>query len=685
MRMMVESTRPDIVCLQETKKESISRFMVFYLLGNVFDQFTFLPAIGTRGGILLAWKGSVCSALQTRVDEFSISVQFNHDSNLPWWFTGVYGPQSDEKKLQFLQELRMVRSVCVGPWVVGGDFNLIYRAEDKNNNNLDRAMMGRFQRIINDLQLVELPLLGRKFTWSNERSSPTLVRLDRFFYSRDWEDLFPDCLMQSSSSSISDHCPLVVGLHEFTQGKRRFHFESFWTKLEGFMTEVENSWCQPIAAVCPLQRMADKLKRLSKHLQSWSSKRVGHVKRQLVMTNEILHRLEVARDSRDLSYHEEWLRRKLKHHSLGLASLERTMARHRSGLNWLKEGDANTAYFHHHSRYRKRKNFIGKLKVEDRIVVDQAEKKHVVWNFYNNLLGVAASREFTLNLGVFHRPASNLEVLDHGFSEEEVWNTIKSIPSDKAPGPDGFTGRFYKCAWTVVKGDFLAALSVILQGDSSKLYLLNSAYVTLLPKKAEAVEVKDFRPISLIHSFAKILTKILANRLAAILPTLVSPNQSAFIKGRNIHDNFMMVRETAKAIHRQKIPRILLKLDIGKAFDSVSWPFLLEVLEHVGFGLFWHNLIAKLLCSSSTRVLVNGEPGDLICHQQGLRQGDPLSPMLFILVMDVLNSLFQKANEVGLLGPLLRRGGASGSLFTPMMLYYLFSLTCRMPGESAEC
>jgi hypothetical protein len=297
------------------------------------------------------------------------------------------------------------------------------------------------------------------------------------------------------------------------------------------------------------------------------------------------------------------------------------------------------------------------LKVEDRIVVDQEEKKKSVWNFYNNLLGAAASREFTLNLGAFHRPASNLEVLDRGFSEEEVWNTIKSIPSDKAPGPDGFTGRFYKCAWTVVKRDLLAALSVILQGDSSKLYLLNSAYVTLLPKKVQAVEVKNFRPISLIHSFAKIITKILANRLAEILPKLVSPNQSAVIKGRRIHDNFMMVRETAKAIHRQKIPRILLKLDIGKAFDSVSWPFLLEVLEHMGFGLLWRNLIAKLLCSSSTQVLVNGEPGDLICHHQGLREGDLLSPMLFILVMDVLNSLFQKANDVGLLGPLLRRGG----------------------------
>jgi hypothetical protein len=188
-----------------------------------------------------------------------------------------------------------------------------------------------------------------------------------------------------------------------------------------------------------------------------------------------------------------------------------------------------------------------------------------------------------------------------------------------------------------------------LLGDVSNLHLLNSALVTLLPKKSDAAEIKDFRPISLIHSFAKIVTKLLANRLAPMLPELISPNQSAFVKGRSIQDNFIMMQQTARAIHRQKIPKVLLKLDIGKAFDSVSWPFLLEVLGHLGFGPGWCNIISKLLCSSSTRVLVNGEPGKLICHQRGLRQGDPLSPMLFILVMDVLNSLFSRASEMGLL------------------------------------
>jgi len=135
----------------------------------------------------------------------------------------------------------------------------------------------------------------------------------------------------------------------------------------------------------------------------------------------------------------------------------------------------------------------------------------------------------------------------------------------------------------------------------------------------------------------------------------VSPNQSAFIKGRFIQDNFMLVQQTARFLHQQKQPRILLKLDISKAFDSVSWPFLLEVMQHLGFGPIWRDLVSGLLASSSTQVLLNGIPGNSIVHQRGLRQGDPLSPMLFILVMDVLGHMVSKAANEGLLQPLSRR------------------------------
>lgn len=144
---------------------------------------------------------------------------------------------------------------------------------------------------------------------------------------------------------------------------------------------------------------------------------------------------------------------------------------------------------------------------------------------------------------------------------EEVWQTIKNLPADKAPGPDGYTGRFYKSCWQIIKPDLMAAILTLQQGDAGKLSLLNSAYLTLIPQKEEAIQPKEFRPISLGHSFAELVTKILTNRLAPLLKELVATNQSAFVQGRCIHDNYMLVQQTIKLLHRKKVPSIFLKLD----------------------------------------------------------------------------------------------------------------------------
>ena len=156
----VQSCQPALVCLQETKLSHISVHDVLSILGQAFQSFVYLPAQETRGGILVAWRNEVFTTECHCVLRHSVSVKFRTDGENVWWFSGIYGPHLDAEKPAFLEELREVRSHCSGPWMLAGDFNMIYSAEDKNNDNVNRALMGRFRRFVNDMELKEIPLLG---------------------------------------------------------------------------------------------------------------------------------------------------------------------------------------------------------------------------------------------------------------------------------------------------------------------------------------------------------------------------------------------------------------------------------------------------------------------------------------------------------------------------------------------
>jgi hypothetical protein len=227
-----------------------------------------------------------------------------------------------------------------------------------------------------------------------------------------------------------------------------------------------------------------------------------------------------------------------------LSSLKRTIARLPSRIGWLKEGDVNTRFFHTHARHRKRKNFIDRLVSEEggMICTSHEDKAALVDGFYGGLLGSCLIREHTIDLSALGVPTHDLSAFDSPFSEKEVWNTIKQLPSNKAPGPDGFTGAFYKSCWPIIKQDAMNVMLAVWSRRFLNFDKMNNAFITLIPKTVGADRVKDFRPISLVHSIAKLVTKLLANRLAWKLHDMVSPIQSAFIKGRFIQDNFILVQ-----------------------------------------------------------------------------------------------------------------------------------------------
>ena len=183
------------------------------------------------------------------------------------------------------------------------------------------------------------------------------------------------------------------------------------------------------------------------------------------------------------------------------------------------------------------------------------------------LLGSNQARDFTIDLGYLD---VQLIDLDDMFTVQEVFDAINELHPDRAPGPDGFIGAFYQRPWPIIKNDIMAAVHKLYVCDGAGFAKLNRAYIILIPKKSDAEEVGDFRPISLTHSFDKLFAKMLTTRIRRQMKALVNASQSAFIKGRVLHDNFLMVRHVARRIHARRAPGMFLKLDISKAFDKLS-------------------------------------------------------------------------------------------------------------------
>ncbi|KAM0873017.1 hypothetical protein ACQ4PT_038342 [Festuca glaucescens] len=422
--------------------------------------------------------------------------------------------------------------------------------------------MGRFCRALDDLELRELPLHGRRYTWSNERESPTLERLDRMFCSVDWEAGHPNCFLTCVATLMSDHCPLLLHTEVSSPQHRRFHFEPFWPQIPGFHETVQAAWAEPTHGN-PITVLDHKLRNLGRRLKSWSDQKVGNIRLQIEWAKELVFRFDTAQEERQLSLLETWFRRELKKKYLGLCSLQRTVARQRSRINWLREGEGNTKYFHIHTNHRRRKNYIPQVLHNNSILVEQAQIEEAFAEHYEQLFSAPADREFSINFEAMGIPQHNLSFLDAEFDEEEVWAAIKDTPGDRAPGPDGFTGTFLKVCWQTIKEDIMSVFRAVRIGRAHGFAKLNRALITLLPKKPDASTVQDYRPISLVHCIAKLIAKTMSRCLAPVLPTLVSPNQSAFIKGRAIHDNFMLVQQLAKSFHAAKTPTVLLKLDIA--------------------------------------------------------------------------------------------------------------------------
>lgn len=423
----------------------------------------------------------------------------------------------------------MLRQLGLGapiPWCIYGDFNDMLYASDKNGNHPHpQNLLDGFKTTIEEIGLSELDLTGGEYTWEKSKGSSNWVRerLDRAFANYDWWQKFPLCKLSVTHTIYSDHDPIIMELFDTSYSRKqfRFKFENVWLKEPGFQDEVAGYW-QGISTTLLLPKLLS----VSSFMAKWGRNFFHKFRDKVKKKKELLNILVDRTDEKGIrSYFN------VQNQLDELLKQEEVYWQQRAKAFWLTNGDTNSKFFHAFASARKKANRIDQLRnVRDELTSSHEEMCEMVVEYYQN---VFAGGEDNNNLehdqlgsGIVTDEQNVMLTKDMEF--EEFTNTVKQMHPNKMAGPDGLNPAFFQHFWGLLGREIYKSCKGWLQNYSFPPDL-NSTTLVHIPKKDSVERLTDVRPIALCNVLYKILEKVLANRLKAILPVTISEFQSAFV------------------------------------------------------------------------------------------------------------------------------------------------------------
>ncbi|GKV33735.1 hypothetical protein SLEP1_g42199 [Rubroshorea leprosula] len=476
--------------------------------------------------------------------------------------------------------LTLIKDQGGGCWCIAGDFNAIRNIEER------------------------------------KADGSTMSRLERFLLSREFLINFPDITQKGLKRNISDHCPILLKQSCIDWGPKPFRCLDSWLNHEDFEPFVKEKWSSYDVQGWSSFRLKEKIKNLKGDLKRWNSEIYGNIEKNIESAIEEIYKLDKRGETNGLTKTEIGLRNECFHRLWEWNKDRDCLLHQKSRQKWLKEGDANSKYFHGCVIKRRKQNgidgmTINGLWIEDAIMVKKLSEEEK-------------------------------SMLVAAFFEEEIKDVVWSCNGNKSPRLDGLNFNFIKRMWPILKNDIYEFISEF-HSKGRFVKGSNASFIVLIPKKENPTSLTNYRPISLIGCMYKIVSKLLANRMRKVMDSIISPNQSAFVGKRQIVDGIIITNELIHEVKRRKRPTLIFKVDFEKAYDSVNWKFLDCMLDKLGFCTKWQSWIQECLASASSSVLVNGSPTEEFCMSKGLRQGDPLAPFLFLVVAEALHGLIMKA------------------------------------------